>query len=127
MTNISSFDYVASLKVVSWHLASFPYSVTGGGAWSSWNLLALPIQGSYIRMHPNMGQSLVSLHSRLCEARYRNNSSITQGSNANHVSLNHANNHVFSIYYIQYLSSLWMSFKGRTHYGDEQLVFYVSY
>jgi hypothetical protein len=56
------------------------------GAGSSWNLLALPIQGSYVRMHPNMGESLVSLHSRLCEVHYRNNSSITEGSNANHVS-----------------------------------------
>jgi hypothetical protein len=24
-------------------------------------------------------------------------------------------------------SMLWMSFKGQTHYGDEQLIFYVSY
>jgi hypothetical protein len=32
--------------------------------------------------------------------------------------LHHAEHHVFRIYSVEYLSSLWMSFKGQSHYGS---------
>jgi hypothetical protein len=68
----------------------------------------------------NGAKSLVSLHSNVMWSQ--STIETFQASSLKHpLGLHHANHHVFPISYVEYLSSLWMSFKGQSHYAMRRL------
>jgi hypothetical protein len=83
-------------------------------------LLAMSSKVQTLWCTQKRAKSLVSLHTNVIWSQ--STIETFQASSLKHpLGRHHANHHVIPISYVEYLSSLWMSFKGQSHYAMRRL------